>query len=125
MVSISSLAKPNDDILTTRYKRDFVQELKDYNDYTELQRTLRDKNWVKGSDSTEINPEVSDNLRWNIHRWSMWDYIKDWDYPYYCKVLEYNGSEKCVPLTKKRFCTISRLYTDPYKCLKTIKKQSQ
>lgn len=121
---LTSKEKPNADNLVTRYKKDYVQTLADYDDYTELQRYLRDKNEVKGS-SVATTPEVQDNLRWNIHRWSLWDFIKDWNYPYFCRVLQYNGSEQCIPLTRKRFCTINRLYKDPYKCLKSIKKEKK
>ena len=121
---LTSKQRINDNKLITRYKKDYVQTLNDYDDYTELQRYLRDVNEVKGS-NPYTTPKVTKDLRWNIHRWSMWDYIKDWNYPYYCKVREYNGNEKCIPLTKKRYCTINRLYTDPYKCLTSLKKYSQ
>lgn len=118
---ITSKPMKNKKSLVTEYEKDYVQTLNNYSDYINYQTYLRDTHEVKGSNG-EINPKVVKDLRWNIHRWSLWDYMGNIDYPYYCRSLQYNGNQKCIPLTKKRYCTIDRLYKDPSKCLKDIEK---
>lgn len=109
--------------LITEPKKDYNQELKDWKDYLEIQTEIRNAHEVQGT-SPGINPEVAQNLRWRIHRWSMWDYLPNLDYPYYCKVQQFNGKETCQPLTNKLYCSVDSLYKTPAECLKNISKSS-
>lgn len=108
--------------LITEPKADYVRNLRDYNDYLSYQTYLRDKNWTVGSSPNEQPSNVKNDINWKIHRWSIWDYIKDWKPKYFCKAQQFNGTTQCVPLNNKGDCSVNNLYTDAYKCLKSIKK---
>jgi hypothetical protein len=106
----------NLDKLITNPKRNYNASLKSYQDYINLQKKIRNAFEVKGSNNN-INPKVASDLRWRIHRWSMWDYLPNLDYPYYCQVKQFNGKETCQPLSNKLYCSVNKLFDTPAKCL--------
>jgi hypothetical protein len=89
-----------------------------YNDYIDIEKNImslfdnKDK-----SLSLKYYKSVPKNMRWKIHRWSMWDYLPSLDYPYHCRIKTYHGNDKCVPISNKEYCSIDNLYKTKFECL--------
>ena len=109
----------NYDTLITNPKKEYNTALTDWKQYLKIQTEIRNAFEEKGSDSN-IHPYVASDLRWRIHRWSMWDYLPNLDYPYYCRVQQFNGKETCQPLSNKLYCSVDKLYKSPVECLKNL-----
>ena len=109
----------NFDTLITNPQKTYYATLKSYRDYINLQRKIRNAFEVERN-NMGINPSVASDLRWRIHRWSMWDYLPNLDRPYYCRVPQFNGKETCVPLSNKIYCSVGNLYNNPAKCLNSL-----
>ena len=91
-----------------------------YGDWVDLQRGFRDSNAVKGQDDYRQKPLVTDDLRWRIHRWTLWDYLPDLDKAYYCRATQRDGTDECVPLTNKQYCSVGNLYKTAGECIQGI-----
>ena len=98
-----------------------------YDDYVKFQQILRDKNMDTPSDPPEEGASVVQDINWRIHRWSLWDYIPDLQNAdaYWCRTQQYDGAERCIPLSKKRYCQQGYLYKDASKCLSAIQHKSK
>lgn len=98
-----------------------------YDDYVKFQQILRDKNMDTPSEPPEEGASVVQDINWRIHRWSLWDYIPDIQNAdaYWCRSQQYDGGERCIPLSKKRYCRQGYLYKDASKCLSAIQRKSK
>jgi hypothetical protein len=88
-----------------------------YDDYIQIERNIM--NFFDKKDkglSLKYYKNVPDNMRWKIHRWSMWDYLPNLDYPYHCRIKTYHGNERCVPISHKDYCSIGNLYKTKLEC---------
>jgi len=109
----------NFDSLITNPQKTYYSTLQSYRDYINLQRKIRNAFEDKQNNSG-INPMVSKDLRWRIHRWSMWDYLPNLDNQYYCRFPQFNGKETCVPLSNRLYCSVSNLYKTASQCLNSL-----
>jgi hypothetical protein len=91
-----------------------------YGDWVNLQKKFRDASEVKGRDDYRQKPLVTDNLRWRIHRWTLWDYLPDLDKAYYCRTTQRDGNDECVPLTRKQYCSVGNLYKNAGDCIRGL-----
>lgn len=93
-----------------------------YDDYLKFQQILRDKNMDTPSEPPAEGANVVSDINWRIHRWSLWDYIPDLQNAntYWCRSQQYDGAERCVPLSKTQYCRQGYLYNDASKCLLSI-----
>jgi len=88
-----------------------------YKDYIQIEKNImsifdqKDK-----SLSLKYYKKVPKNIRWKIHRWSMWDYLPSLEYPYHCRIKSYYGDEKCVPISNKQYCSLGNLYKTKLEC---------
>jgi hypothetical protein len=112
--------KINLDTRITNPQKTYYASLRSFQDYINLQRKIRNAFEVERSNSS-VNARVASDLRWRIHRWSMWDYLPNLDHPYYCRVTQFNGKETCQPLSNKLYCSVNNLYNSPAKCLNSLK----
>ena len=110
------------DIIPTPPLMPIPHKFTSYDDYVKFQQILRDKNIDTPSDPPEKGANVVPDINWRIHRWSLWDYIPDIQNAntYWCRTQQYDGAERCIPLSKKRYCRQGYLYNDASKCLSSI-----
>jgi hypothetical protein len=89
-----------------------------YKSYINIEKNIKKffKNNI-GSHSISPYASVPKNMEWKIHRWSIWDYDPSFKYPYYCNIKTYLDSEKCVPITNKKYCNVQNLYKTEDECL--------
>lgn len=111
------------DIIPTPPLMPIPHRFTSYDDYVKFQQILRDKNMDTPSEPSEKGANVVTDINWRIHRWSLWDYIPDIQNAntYWCRSEQYDGTEQCIPLSKKRYCRQGYLYNDASKCLLSIK----
>jgi len=122
-VDISDIADIAD-IASKQNPQPNTPPLATYGDWENLQRKFRDASAVTGStDFARQKPLVTDNLRWRIHRWTLWDYLPDLDTAYYCRAMQRNGSEECVPLTQKQYCSVGNLYKTAGDCIQGLNRE--
>jgi hypothetical protein len=115
------------DIIPTPPLMPIPHRFTSYDDYVKFQQILRDKNMDTPSDPPEEGASVVQDINWRIHRWSLWDYIPDIQNAdtYWCRTQQYDGAERCVPLSKKRYCRQGYLYNDASKCLSAVQQTSK
>ena len=88
-----------------------------YKDYIQIEKNIMSIfNNKDKSLALKYYKNVPKNVRWKIHRWSMWDYLPSLDYPYHCRVKSYYGDEKCVPISNKLYCSVGNLYKTKLEC---------
>jgi len=89
-----------------------------YKDYIQIERNIMSIfNKKDKSLALKYYKEVPKNLRWKIHRWSMWDYLPNLDYPYHCRINTYLGDDRCIPISNKEYCSIGNLYKTKLECV--------
>jgi len=115
------------DIIPTPPLMPIPHRFTSYDDYVKFQQILRDKNMDTPSEPPEEGANVVQDINWRIHRWSLWDYIPDIQNAdtYWCRSQQYDGAERCIPLSKKRYCRQGYLYNDASKCLSAIQRKSK
>jgi hypothetical protein len=88
-----------------------------YKDYIQIEKNIMSLfNKKDRSLSLKYYKTVPKNFRWKIHRWSMWDYLPNLDYPYHCRIKTYLGKDKCVPISNKVYCSVGNLYKTKLEC---------
>ena len=116
---LTTKPKINLDTRITNPQKTYHASLRSYQDYINLQRKIRNAFEVELAHSN-INPHAASDLRWRIHRWSMWDFLPKLDHPYFCRVTLFNGKETCQPISNKLYCSVNNLYNSPAKCLNSL-----
>jgi hypothetical protein len=110
--------------LITNPVNEYKTTLKDWKDYKRIQTDIMESNEIEGSSST-TNAKVAADLRWRIHRWSIWDFLPSLNYPYYCMVRQFNGEEVCQPITDDTSCRVGKVFKNPTECLQKLMNQSK
>lgn len=113
---------PNLNILITDPIRDYKTTLQNWRDYKRIQTAIMQSNEIEGS-SSSVNAEVAADLRWRIHRWSIWDFLPSLKYPYYCLVSNFNGDQVCQPITDNINCRVGKVFKNPAECLNNLPKK--
>jgi len=89
-----------------------------YKDYINIEKNIMSLFDKKDKSlSIKYYKSVPKNMRWKVHRWSMWDYLPDLKYPYHCRINTYHGNDKCIPISNKQYCSIGNLYKTKLECL--------
>jgi len=115
---------PNLNNLITDPIKDYKTTLQNWRDYKRIQTAIMESNEIEGS-SASVNARVAADLRWRIHRWSIWDFLPSLKYPYYCLVNNFNGDQVCQPITNDINCRVGKVYKNPVECLKNIQKKNE
>jgi hypothetical protein len=91
---------------------------KDLNFYITTQKKIK-KFFETHSKSLALKEysKITPNIEWKIHRWSMWDYNPEFKYPYYCLIKTYLNTNKCIPITNKKYCSTNNIYKTKSECL--------
>jgi hypothetical protein len=117
--NITQNKPPNLNELITKPIKEYKTELKDWKDYKRIQTEIMESNQYEGS-SSNTNAKVAADLRWRIHRWSIWDFLPSLKYPYYCMVKQFNGKDVCQPLTDELNCEVGKVFKNPADCLQKL-----